>query len=97
MKALFRPSTRYLRRGRCGYCGRRHREDLPEVELLPGLTFENVQVTGVTWDDYCLFHLRQPRVDSIFGIRFFSADGFLETNHWSFYLAFLVVPSFLSV
>jgi hypothetical protein len=46
IEALFRPSTRY--RGRLP-------EGFTEVELLPGLTIENVLATGITWEDFRLF------------------------------------------
>jgi hypothetical protein len=45
IEALFRPSTRF----------RGLPDGFTEVELLPGLTIENVWATGVTWEDFCLF------------------------------------------
>jgi hypothetical protein len=50
VEALFRPSNRYRdsnrnRRGRGRLPG-----DYTEVELLPGLTMEDVLATGATWD-----------------------------------------------
>jgi hypothetical protein len=55
VEALFRRSTRYRdsrrnRRGRGRLPG-----DYKEVELLPGLTVENVLATCTTWDDYRRF------------------------------------------
>jgi hypothetical protein len=46
IEALFRPSTRF--RGRL-------RESITEVELLPGLTIENVLATGITWEEFRRF------------------------------------------
>jgi hypothetical protein len=51
MEALFRPSTRL--RDLHPNCNLP--EGWTEVELLPGLTIENVLATGVTWDEFCLF------------------------------------------
>jgi hypothetical protein len=48
IEALFRSSTRFLEL-------RRLPESWTEVELLPGLTIENIWATGVTWKDFCLF------------------------------------------
>jgi hypothetical protein len=54
IEALFRPSTRY----------RDNRSPLPrscraEVELLPGLTIEDVLASGVTWEDFRRFVQRK--------------------------------------
>jgi hypothetical protein len=46
MKTLFRRSIRYRRRGR------RLPKGFAEVELLPGLTVEDVLATGATWEDF---------------------------------------------
>jgi hypothetical protein len=48
METLFRPSDRWQ--------APNHRPDhlpdnLTEIELLPGLTIENIRATGVTWED----------------------------------------------
>jgi hypothetical protein len=55
MEALFRPTTRYRSRGRWlpAY--------ITEVELLPGLTIENVLASGVTWEDFQRF-LRDNKI-----------------------------------
>jgi hypothetical protein len=50
VEAVFRPTTRYRDSHR-----RRLPESITEVELLPGLTIENVLATGLTWVDFCLF------------------------------------------
>jgi hypothetical protein len=54
MEALFRPTTRHRDiRGRLpGGC-------TAEVELLPGLTIENVLAMGGTWEDFCRFARRK--------------------------------------
>jgi hypothetical protein len=49
LEALFRPTTRF--RDRLGWI----REGFTELELLPGLTIENVLATGVTWGDFLSF------------------------------------------
>jgi hypothetical protein len=52
IEALFKPTARF----RDLHGNRPH--NLPEhevLELLPGLSFENVRATGVTWEDFCLF------------------------------------------
>jgi hypothetical protein len=46
MKTLFRRSIRYRRRAR------RLPKGFAEVELLPGLTVEDVLATGATWEDF---------------------------------------------
>jgi hypothetical protein len=50
IEVLFRPSTRF----RDSYRGRLP-EGFTELELLPGLTIENVRATGITWEDFRLF------------------------------------------
>jgi hypothetical protein len=71
IEALFRSSTRFLEL-------RRLPESWTEVELLPGLTIENIWATGVTWKDFCLFlrdkivwirvdYTRRIRLSSVFG------------------------------
>jgi hypothetical protein len=52
IEALFRPSTRF--RDRLGNLPR----DWTELELLPGLTIENVRAMGITWEDFCRFLLQ---------------------------------------
>jgi hypothetical protein len=47
IEALFRPSTRFR--------GRLPEGVTEELELLPGLTVENVLATGVTWDEFHRF------------------------------------------
>jgi hypothetical protein len=53
IEALFRPATRF--RDAHGNLRGRLPESWTEVELLPGLTVENVLATGVTWDDFLSF------------------------------------------
>jgi hypothetical protein len=48
IEALFRPSNHYFR-------GRLPEGFTEELELLPGLTTENVLATGVTWGDFLRF------------------------------------------
>jgi hypothetical protein len=56
IEALFRPSTRYRDSTRdiLGYLGYLPR-GWTEVELLPGLTIENVRATRLTWDAFDSF------------------------------------------
>jgi hypothetical protein len=77
METLFRPSTRfrYSNRNRRG----RPPEGLTELELLPGLTTENVRATGVTWEDFLLF-LRDKLVWMTPGV-FICSDGFDSSGY----------------
>jgi hypothetical protein len=52
MEALFRPSTRFRDSHALRYA---LPEGFTEVELLPGLTIENVLATGVTWEEFHRF------------------------------------------
>jgi hypothetical protein len=58
MEALFRPSTRF-RDSHRNRRGDRLPEYLSEVELLPGLTVEDVLATGATWEDFHRFAQRK--------------------------------------
>jgi hypothetical protein len=49
IEALFRPTTRF--RDRLGWTP----EGFTELELLPGLTVENVVAAGITWEGLCRF------------------------------------------
>jgi hypothetical protein len=51
IEALFRPTTRF----RDSPSNLNLPEGFTEVELLPGLTVEDVLATGVTWEDFCRF------------------------------------------
>jgi hypothetical protein len=53
MEALFRPTTRF--RDSLRNSGGHLPKGFTEVELLPGLTVENVRATGVTWEDFHRF------------------------------------------
>jgi hypothetical protein len=53
IEALFRPANRF--RDLRGDIFSRILARYTEVELLPGLTVENVRATGVTWEGFCRF------------------------------------------
>jgi hypothetical protein len=61
IEALFRPVTRWRdsHRNRRGSLP----EGCTEVELLPGLSVENIRATRLPWGDFCRFARKKTRLD----------------------------------